>query len=204
MFHFPQRRESTSLRLLSELRLVFKASMPFTELSNTIFFPPAFTIDELKTTGLSQDYSFDHVVCFTFRPVWFYSWGFGFFRPLTVPSKRWLRVHAAARSLWRHGDAGHHCPVILIKAGFDWPCWLMAGLWPCERVYVQNWTESVRRRIRVYSRSTNREIPQKHKPIQQRWCLCWQTFLLSRTDDCCPYQLSAAIITEGELRSYST
>lgn len=142
-------------------------------------------------------------MCFTFPPCLFFC-----SRGVSDPSERWplpvsfgLRVHVAARSLWRRGDVGHHCAVILIKAASDWPCWATADLRPCEKVYVQNRTASVSRRIPVYSHSANREIPQKHKPTQQRRRLCWQPFLSSRTPDCCPDQLSAAvvIITDGEI-----
>lgn len=130
------------------------------------------------------------MVCFTFHPVWFHCRGFRAFGPVSSSNKLRLSVHAASRSLWRHCDVGHHCVVILIKAGFDWPCWLMTGLWPSERVYVQNRTAPIRRWAVFAPPCANREIPQKHKAIRQQRCLCWRALLLSRTDDSCPYQYS--------------
>lgn len=58
---------------------------------------------------------------------------------------RWLVTFTQPRtvsSLWPPCDVGHYCAVILIKGAFDWLCWLVTGLLPCERTYVQKRTAS--------------------------------------------------------------
>ena len=105
--------------------------------------PPLVLLADFR---LTQVCSSDRVVGFTFPLVLILQ---------SDPSDHWpfpvTQGSAAARSLWRHGDVGHHCAVIPIKVGFDGPRRLPAGLWPCERVYVQKGTASVRRRRRLYS-----------------------------------------------------
>lgn len=63
---------------------------------------------------------------------------------------RWLVTFTeprTVRSLWAPRDVGHYCAVILIKGAFNWLCWLVTGLFPCERTYVQRRTVSGKRQL---------------------------------------------------------